>query len=312
VCAQPSDIQAAVQSFEHPDISQPKTANAVALGHKPKPKKQPRLASAAISALVLNGTTQAGLARDTSYKLALLGYHTVQLPSTILADAPTQTYDSSYVYYDSVQPNAKQAAREVAAAFGSHTQLAPLPPSIAPLAQQAGNPLVVAVVGSSFSGQLIDPNANVAPTPTYQKPSVRIDPGATLSPIQQVRSKLPFAPMVPHAIESSSNLASLEGVRAYKPAPGHSALCLTFVTGAGNVYWQVMETDWTSAPILRHPTDHVRLGGRNFDLYTTGGNIHMVVLRQGGMSYWVVNTLRDELSNETMLAIAKGLEPLGK
>jgi hypothetical protein len=37
----------------------------------------------------------------------------------------------------------------------------------------------------------------------------------------------------------------------------------------------------------------------------------MVVLRRGKASYWVVNTLRDELSNETMLAIAKGLLPLG-
>jgi len=73
-----------------------------------------------------------------------------------------------------------------------------------------------------------------------------------------------------------------------------------------------METDWTDAPVIRHPTDHVKLGGRTFDLYTVGGNIHMVVLRQDGASYWVVNTLRDELSNETMLAIAKGLLPLGK
>jgi hypothetical protein len=38
----------------------------------------------------------------------------------------------------------------------------------------------------------------------------------------------------------------------------------------------------------------------------------MVVLRQNGKTYWVVNTLRDELSNETMLAIARGLQPLGK
>jgi hypothetical protein len=36
----------------------------------------------------------------------------------------------------------------------------------------------------------------------------------------------------------------------------------------------------------------------------------MVVLRQGNASYWVINTLRDDLSNETMLAIAKGLRPL--
>jgi hypothetical protein len=36
----------------------------------------------------------------------------------------------------------------------------------------------------------------------------------------------------------------------------------------------------------------------------------MVVLTVGGTSYWVVNTLVDSLSNETMIAIAKGLQPL--
>jgi hypothetical protein len=36
----------------------------------------------------------------------------------------------------------------------------------------------------------------------------------------------------------------------------------------------------------------------------------MVVLRSGGASYWVVNTLLDSLSNETMLAIARGLRPM--
>ena len=56
--------------------------------------------------------------------------------------------------------------------------------------------------------------------------------------------------------------------------------------------------------------DKVTIAGRKFDLYTVGGNIHMIVLRQGNASYWVINTLRDELSNETMLAIAKHLQPL--
>jgi len=36
----------------------------------------------------------------------------------------------------------------------------------------------------------------------------------------------------------------------------------------------------------------------------------MVVLRDGDRSYWVVNTLLDKLSNETMIAIAKGLRPV--
>ena len=89
---------------------------------------------------------------------------------------------------------------------------------------------------------------------------------------------------------------------------------MTFVTGAGNIYWQIIETNWTDAPILRRPTGKYvdKKTGRKFDLFTSGGNIHMVVYRAHGASYWVMNTLRDELSNETMLAIARGLRPLAK
>jgi hypothetical protein len=36
------------------------------------------------------------------------------------------------------------------------------------------------------------------------------------------------------------------------------------------------------------------------------------VLRDNGATYWVVNTLLDSLSNETMLAIARGLRPMGR
>ena len=38
----------------------------------------------------------------------------------------------------------------------------------------------------------------------------------------------------------------------------------------------------------------------------------MVVLRENGATYWVVNTILDSLSNETMLTIARGLTPIGK
>jgi hypothetical protein len=36
----------------------------------------------------------------------------------------------------------------------------------------------------------------------------------------------------------------------------------------------------------------------------------MIVLHANGATYWVENTLLDDLSNETMLAIAKGLKPI--
>ena len=312
--AAPSDVQTAVTQFEHPDVTLAQRSNDAALGLKPKAPKQPALQPAQITTLVLNGTTIPGLARDTSYKLTLQHYDAVQLPvtSTLSADAPSSNYYSTYVYYDAVQPNARQAGNELKPVFGANTFVAPLPPELSVYAQQAGNPLTVVVLGTSFSGEVENPQAHVVPVAPPEPPAVRTDPGATLTSLQEVRSKVPFPIMVPHVLESSSRLSELEPVRVFKPVPYRHELVLTFVTGAGNVYWNVIETNWTSAPILRRPTDHATRDGRHFSLYTTGGHIHMVTLRVGGRSYWVVNTLEDELSNETMIAIARGLEPLGQ
>jgi LCP family protein required for cell wall assembly len=313
VCTQPADVQTAVDSFEHPDVTLPTRANNAALGLKAHIVKPKSLKPAQVSTLVLNGTTVPGLASDTSYKLAMVGYHTTQLPATMLANAPTQTYASSDVYFDTVQPHAKQAAKQLQTVLGPHTIVSPLPAELSTYAQQSGNPLTIVVVGSAFNGQLVNPQASITPTPVHQPPAVRIDPGLTLPLLQSARRQVPFRLYVPHAIESSSNLTSLEPLRVFKPASHRHEVVLTFVTGAGNVYWQIIQTDWTEAPILRKPTATATLtDGRKVDLYTTGGNIHMVALRQGNASYWVINTLRDELSNETMLAIAKGLQPLGR
>ena len=313
LCGSTSDIQAAVDSFMHPDVTLANRANDAALGLKPKAPKQKAIKPAQITTLVLNGTTIAGLARDTSYKLAVAGFHTVQLPPTIRADAPpTRTYDSNYVYFDPVQPNAEAAAQQLKVAMGPSTIVAALPPDIASLAQPANNPLAVVVVGTAFGGELVNPAAHVVKVTPHQLPNVRIAPEVTLGPLEQVRAKVRFRIMVPHLLERSSYLSTLEPVRVFKPAPHTHELALTYVTGAGNVYWDVIETNWKGAPILRHETGIHIIAGRKYHLFTTGGHIHMVVLYKGGSTYWVVNTLRDELSNETMLAIAKGLQPLAK
>jgi LCP family protein required for cell wall assembly len=312
VCAAQSDIQAAVDTFMHPDVTLPSRANDSALGVKAKPPKAVAIKPAQVTTLVLNGTTIGGLARETSFKLAQAGFHTVQLPTTITADTPTPTYTANYVYYDSVQPNAQAAAQQLKTAMGPNTRVAPLPAQLAAFAQQAGNPLAIVAVGTAFGGEIVNPQAHVVQTPTRQLPNVSNDPGATLSSVEQVRAKVPFRIMVPHMIERSSRLSSLEPVRVFKPAPHTHELALTYVTGAGNVYWDIIETNWKDAPILAHETGTYRVAGRKYHLFTTGGNIHMIVLKKGGSSYWVVNTLRDELSNETMLAIAKSLQPLAK
>ena len=305
-----SAIVNAVDSFLHPDVRAPEAANRAALGLKPK-RTKPKLKPPQISTLVLNGTTVEGLASNTSYKLAVLGYRTVQLAGQQLANAPTSSYTTTNIYFDPSQANAKLAATQLQKLF-EHSIVGPMPAEILPFAQSSGNPLTVVVLGSTFDGELTPVAAPQSEVPKHEPPNVFSSPGTTLEPLRAVARRVPFRLMVPHVIERSSQLSQLEPLRVYKPAPHRKALRVTFVTGPGNVYWGIEQTNWSSAPVLGNPTASRTIKGRTFDFYYSGTHLHMVVLRTSHASYWVVNTLLDELSNETMIAIAKGLQPLRK
>ena len=57
----PANIQAALDSFTHPDVRSSKVANAAALGVKAKPKRPPAPPPSKTSVLVLNGNGVPGL-----------------------------------------------------------------------------------------------------------------------------------------------------------------------------------------------------------------------------------------------------------
>ena len=99
-------------------------------------------------------------------------------------------------------------------------------------------------------------------------------------------------------------------VRLYRihPDRDHKALRLVYRTGASE-YWGVQMTDWEDAPVLTEKNVTRRIAGRTYELRLLGPKLHMVVLRTRKGTYWVTNTVLDSLSNETMIAIAKGLKP---
>jgi hypothetical protein len=118
--------------------------------------------------------------------------------------------------------------------------------------------------------------------------------------------------MVPTVIERSSWTDSVEPERTYwiDPKHEHKAVRLVYRMGS-NEYWGVEMTNWEDAPVLADKSLTRRIKGRTYDLYYNGPKLHMVVLRTPQARYWVINTLLDRMSNETMLAIAKGLKPVG-
>ena len=117
--------------------------------------------------------------------------------------------------------------------------------------------------------------------------------------------------LVPTVIERSSWTDDTMPVRMYWIDPDEKLKAVRLVYSMGsNEYWGVQMTDWDDAPVLADRSHTRHIGGRTYDLYYDGPKLHMVVLRTPKASYWVINTLLDRLSNETMIAIAKGLKPL--
>jgi LCP family protein required for cell wall assembly len=301
-----SSIQQAVTDFENPDVQSSKVANAAALGKKIKQKAPP---PSSVTLTVLNGNGVAGAAANGSYLLAQHGYRAVPPPNNLDPNTPTgtQNYFHSKIYYDPAQPGSKAAA-EALAKLMEPADVAKLPRTSWLLSLDPGSMLMV-ILGTTFHGVA---QPVVTQAPKHVPAFVRYDPSQALRLLQPLRPKIPFPLEVPTVLEGNSYPDTLPGdkpVRYYFIQGHHKAVRLVFRTGAGE-FWGIQETDWADAPVLSDRSFRHDLNGREFDLYYSGSHLHMVVLHAGDASYWVVNTLLDSLSNETMLAIAKGLKPL--
>jgi LCP family protein required for cell wall assembly len=299
-----SAIDQTVQEFLNPNVQDAKTQTAVALNRKLH--KKFTLPPSHVTLTVLNGNGVPGSAGNASYELGQKGYKVVLPASGQTANAPNWNYFHSKVYYDPARAaNGKNSGAQIAKLVGS-TDVEPRPAAMDSLCNDA---LECLVVGSTFHGNLAP--VVVPQAPVHHPPYVRSDPGLTQSTLAGVKKRMPFRLQLPAVVERSSYLDTCCGdtpVRVYRLG-GTPTVRLTFKTGAQE-YWGIQETKWTGAPVLSDKSLTQYVGGRRYDLYYNGSHLHMVVLRTGGASYWVVNTLLDSLSNETMLAIARGLRPM--
>jgi LCP family protein required for cell wall assembly len=300
-----ANIRKAVQEFANPDVESPEKATAVALNEKPKAAAVTAPPPRETTITVLNGNGVTGSAGTASYLLSQRSYQMVYPPDGKNANAPNWEYFKTRIHYDAAQPGAEAAAKKVAVLFATD-DVAPLDPAIAALSNDA---LLTVIVGQTFHGSLTE--APVDKTPQRQQASVAPGAAQSIELLRERERRVPFELMVPTVIERTSSIDPERPVRLYRIDPDgeHKTIRLTYRTGASE-YWGVQMTSWEEAPVLSEGNVVRTIKGRRYELHYTGAKLHMVVLRQGGATYWVVNTLLDSLSNETMLAIAKGLKPL--
>jgi len=301
--APPSAIETAVEEFQNPDVQAPQKATAVTFGRKAAGLTAPPASTVTVN--VLNGNGVIGAATSAGAALAQHGYKLIVPPNPDDRNAPTFDYFRSKVYYDKTQKHSQVAAQKIGDLFGD-AEVAQLPVE---LVSRADGAMVTVVVGSTFHGTIAP--APVDRTPKKEPPNVRTDPSQTLSLLKQVRKRAGFKLMVPTVVERSSSIDREVPIRLYSLKKGERAVRLTFLAGSELAgYWAIEETKWNDAPVLQQPNFKHVIKGREYDFYFDGPHLHLVVLRDQGATYWVVNTLLDSLSNETMIAIAKGLKPL--
>jgi LCP family protein required for cell wall assembly len=300
-----ANVKKAVQEFANPDVESPQKATQVALNEKPKPSANKAPAPRDTTVTVLNGNGVTGSAGTASYLLSQQNYSMVYPPDGKNGNAPNWDYFDTRIHYAAEQAGAEAAAKKLAALFGTE-DVKPLDAEIAPLANDA---MLTVIVGQTFHGTLAE--APVDKTPQKQPANVAPGTDASIGYLRERAPKVPFKVMVPTVIEKTSWIDRERPVRMYRidPEGKHKTIRLTYRTGTSE-YWGVQMTDWEDAPVLSERNVVRSIGGRSYELHYNGPKLHMVVLRQGGATYWVVNTLLDTLSNETMLAIAKGLKPL--
>jgi LCP family protein required for cell wall assembly len=301
-----SEIQAAVQEFMHPDVDAAEKAAAVALREKPRLKTGPP--PRYVSVVVLNGNGVEGSASNAGYALAQRGYKWTPPANDAVANCTCRVFRTQ-VYWDPARPVSKLAARRIADLFGS-AEVDRVPRG--EITRLRGEALIAVVVGQTFHGSLAKVPADK--TPERKPPRVKKDPSATRPYLKDAQRRADFPLYLPTVLERSSSVSSAAPIRTYPITDDHRAVRLVLTTNASGYeeFWGIQQTTWEDAPALQQPSTRRRIKGRDYDLYFNGAKLHMVVLRGEEASYWVVNTLLDTLSNETMLEIAKGLRPLKK
>ena len=299
------NVTNAVQQFMNPDPEAPKKANAAALQEKYKAKVT-GINPKSIFVTVLNGNGVNGSAGVAGSQLKDRGYQILQPPDRLTANAPGGwNYPVTRIYYDTSEARSKDAAKQVAKLFGE-ARTGPMTPRLIPFANGA---MLVVVVGKPFSGSLIGSSPS-APPPKHHAPHTFSDPSATASLMRAIRRKVPFRVEYPTVIDRSSRVDPEPPNPRVYTVQGHKMARLVFTTGVNGQYWGIQELKWGGAPALAEKNFIRHFGHRTFEFFYSGSNLHMVVLKENGATYWVVNTLDDALSPETMISIARGLRPL--
>ena len=86
---------------------------------------------------------------------------------------------------------------------------------------------------------------------------------------------------------------------------GYKFVVSTPGTFGAPAYYGFSGTNWKDPPILANPSETKEIAGRDYDLFYDGERLRLVAWHTDKGSYWVTNTLTQQLSASQMLALAE-------
>ena len=167
---------------------------------------------------------------------------------------------------------------------------------------------MVVVAGADFTGTLATP-----PKAEARPAASTVDTTSLVDGVRRAQRALGFRMMVPMKVASGSRLRIL---RAYRINVGSGdggppAVKMVFETGY-HEYWGITMTTMKNPPIVGGETGSYDSGGRKYLTYYDGRNLQRLAFRKGNVTFWVSNTLQNDLSAKTIEEIAKSMRPLNR
>ncbi len=268
-----------------------------------------------------NGSGEPGVASDAAYLLVQRGWKNVVRTS----DADASDYLNSTVYYADAA-GAQEAATALGKLLGADSEVEPLTDAkreslLAGSGEEVAGDVVV-VIGKSFDGTLPqDTTPTEQALPEKQKAQLARDPRRDLDRWRAARKKaginlemptaLPVGTVTEDVLERTFDpfyVYSEEGKRAV-----HVSYRLERVGRERGSEGQfgVQAIRWSKAPILDSPSALRTIAGREYRIFLNGSKIHRIAWRiKDGVWMWVSNTLTDQLTNDEMVAVAKGFKAI--
>ncbi|MDQ6810399.1 MAG: LCP family protein, partial [Actinomycetota bacterium] len=137
--------------------------------------------------------------------------------------------------------------------------------------------------------------------------------GEALARARSTAPNLPF-PLEYPRVRHSYAFAMPDTLRRYaiRDQRGHVHPIYAIVVNSELIgaYYDVQGTTWTDPPLLSNPSQTVRIGSREYELFYVGEQIKTIAWREGGATYWIQNTLTNSLPAREMLTIAAETYPV--